>query len=64
MNGHEIRGSLLLNFSSSVVDYLKKLKINFEKAADLASLTTAKNKKLMPIILTIAKELKNFKRMT
>ena len=74
MYGREARGPLAvlksswsgeipvpLNLSNSAVDYLQELKINLEKAADLASLTAAAKQEAYAHYFNRRKEMKEFK---
>ncbi|GBN36205.1 hypothetical protein AVEN_188145-1 [Araneus ventricosus] len=75
MYGSEARGALPvlksfwwveiplpLNLSNSSADYLQELKINFERAADLASLTTAKKQNSYVHYFNRGKRMKEFNK--
>ncbi|GBM10122.1 Retrovirus-related Pol polyprotein from transposon opus [Araneus ventricosus] len=75
MYGREARGPLSvlksswsgeiplpLNLSNSAVDYLQELKINLERAADLASLTTAKKQNSYAHYFNRGKRMREFKK--
>ncbi|GBN49957.1 Transposon Ty3-I Gag-Pol polyprotein [Araneus ventricosus] len=53
---------LSLNLSNSAVDYLQELKINLERAADLASLTTAKKQNSYAHYFNRGKRMEEFKK--
>ncbi|GBM00164.1 hypothetical protein AVEN_176404-1 [Araneus ventricosus] len=53
--------TLPLNLSNSAVDYLQELKINLEKVADVASLTTAKKQISCAHYFNRGKKMKEFK---
>ncbi|GBN03452.1 hypothetical protein AVEN_122590-1 [Araneus ventricosus] len=53
---------LPLNLNNSAVDYLQELKINLERAADLASLTTAKKQNSYAHYFNRGKRKKEFKK--